>query len=115
MVDSMLLLGAEVPEEPREIPGLATPSCYPLLMTGEVKRNRRDGVTRLSAKNQVTIPVRVLAETGIHAGDDLRVEAAGPGRIALVRARDPLDEVLGAVSSDSYPDRYLEELRGEWD
>lgn len=114
MVDGMLL-EAQAPTGPREIPGLVRPTCYPLLMTGGVKRSRQAGVTRLSAKNQVTIPVRVLAETGIRAGDELRVEAAGPGRITLVRARDPLEELLGALSSDVYPDRYLEELRGEWD
>lgn len=88
---------------------------YPLHMAEEVKRTRRAGVTRLSAKNQVTIPVSVLAKTGVKAGDDLRVEAAGPGRIVLVRAKDPLEELFGSVGGDVYPDRYLEELRGEWD
>lgn len=84
-------------------------------MAEKVKRTRRAGVTRLSAKNQVTIPVSVLGETGVHAGDDLRVEAAGPGRIVLVRVKDPLEELFGSVGGDVYPDRYLEELRGEWD
>ena len=84
-------------------------------MSEEVKRNRRTGITRLSAKNQVTIPVSVLAETGVRAGDDLRVEAAGPGRIALVRTRDPLEELFGTVGGEVFPDGYLEELRGEWE
>lgn len=113
MVDATLL-EAEAPKGSREIPDVPRQPCYSLLMTDEVKRSRRAGVTRLSAKNQVTIPVSVLAETGIRAGDDLRVEAAGPGRIALVRARDPLEELFGALGRDVYPDDYLEELRGEW-
>jgi bifunctional DNA-binding transcriptional regulator/antitoxin component of YhaV-PrlF toxin-antitoxin module len=85
-------------------------------MSDEVKRTgRRPGITRLSRKHQATIPVAVLAEAGIQAGEQLRVEALGPGRIVLTRAEDSLDDLLGALGRDVYPEGYLQGLRGEWD
>jgi bifunctional DNA-binding transcriptional regulator/antitoxin component of YhaV-PrlF toxin-antitoxin module len=84
-------------------------------MAEEVKRGRRQGFTRLSRKNQATIPVAVLAKAGIRPGDELRVEVLGPGRIALTRAQDPLESLLGSLGKDVYPEGYLEELRAEWD
>jgi bifunctional DNA-binding transcriptional regulator/antitoxin component of YhaV-PrlF toxin-antitoxin module len=74
-------------------------------------RKRRRGTTRLSAKNQATIPVQALAEAGIRSGDTLIVRADGPGRILLVREADPVAEYAGSVN---YPDGYLDRLRGEW-
>jgi bifunctional DNA-binding transcriptional regulator/antitoxin component of YhaV-PrlF toxin-antitoxin module len=85
-------------------------------MSDEVKRTRRrPGITRLSRKHQATIPVAVLAEAGIQAGEQLRVEALGPGRIILTRSEGRLDDLLGALGSDVYPEGYLQELRAEWD
>jgi bifunctional DNA-binding transcriptional regulator/antitoxin component of YhaV-PrlF toxin-antitoxin module len=88
---------------------------YPLPMDDKVKRTRRAGFTRLSRKNQATIPVAVLAEAGIRPGDELRVEAEGPGRVVLIRAEDPLEALLGSLDSHVYPEGYLEELRAEWE
>jgi bifunctional DNA-binding transcriptional regulator/antitoxin component of YhaV-PrlF toxin-antitoxin module len=85
-------------------------------MDDEVKhRRRRPRTTRLSRKNQATIPVAVLAEAGIHAGEPLRVEALGPGRIILTRADERLEDLLGALDSEAYPEGYLRELRAEWE
>jgi bifunctional DNA-binding transcriptional regulator/antitoxin component of YhaV-PrlF toxin-antitoxin module len=85
-------------------------------MSEEVKRNRPGPrVTRLSRKHQATIPVAVLAEAGLQAGERLRVEALGPGRIVLTRAEDRLDDLLGALGNEVYPPGYLQELRSEWE
>lgn len=85
-------------------------------MSDEVKqRRRRPGITRLSRKHQATIPVAVLAEAGIQAGEPLRVEALGPGRIILTRADESMEDLLGALGRDVYPEDYLQELRAEWD
>jgi bifunctional DNA-binding transcriptional regulator/antitoxin component of YhaV-PrlF toxin-antitoxin module len=85
-------------------------------MSDEVKRTgRRPRTTRLSRKHQATIPVAVLAEAGMQAGERLRVEALGPGRIVLTRAEDSFEDLLGALGNDVYPPGYLEELRGEWE
>ena len=85
-------------------------------MSEEVKNTkRRPRTTRLSSKHQATIPVAVLAEAGVKAGERLRVEALGPGRIVLTRADDSLEDLLGALGNDVYPPGYLEGLRGEWE
>jgi len=41
------------------------------------------------------------------------VEALGPGRIVLTRADDRLEDLLGALGNDVYPDGYLQELRAD--
>jgi AbrB family looped-hinge helix DNA binding protein len=79
----------------------------------EVKRVRRRGRTRISAKNQATIPAAALKRAGLKAGDELRVEAAGAGRIVLVRADDPIERLRGCLSG-VYPKGYLHRLRLEW-
>jgi bifunctional DNA-binding transcriptional regulator/antitoxin component of YhaV-PrlF toxin-antitoxin module len=85
-------------------------------MSDEVKEpRRRPRITRLSRKHQATIPVAVLSEAGVQAGERFRVEALGPGRIVLTRADDSIDDLLGALGDDVYPPGYLENLRGEWE
>ena len=54
-------------------------------------------MTRVSSKNQVTLPVASLAEARIQQGDELRVEVEGDGRIVLVRDRDRLDDFAGSI------------------
>jgi hypothetical protein len=51
----------------------------------------------------------------VKAGEQLRVEALGPGRIVLTRAEDSFDELIGAVGDDVYPPDHLDKLRGEWE
>jgi bifunctional DNA-binding transcriptional regulator/antitoxin component of YhaV-PrlF toxin-antitoxin module len=76
-------------------------------------KGRRRGFTRLSSQNQATIPVEVVEAAGLRQGDELKVEAHGPGRVVLTRTDRLLDEFEGDLSG-VYPDGYLEELRGEW-
>ncbi len=74
---------------------------------------RRRGVSRISAKNQVTLPVDALAEAGLAVGDRLRAQVQAPGQILLVRESDPIDVHAGALTG-VYPENYLEDLRREW-
>jgi hypothetical protein len=62
---------------------------------------RRPRTTRLSSKQQATISVAVLAEAGVQAGERLRVEALGPGRIVLTRDEDSFDELTGTWATTS--------------
>jgi bifunctional DNA-binding transcriptional regulator/antitoxin component of YhaV-PrlF toxin-antitoxin module len=78
-----------------------------------VKNRRRPGRTRISTKNQATLPVAALRRAGLKAGDELRVEAAGAGRIVLVRADDPIARHKGCLTG-VYPKQYLRSLRAEW-
>lgn len=74
---------------------------------------RRRGGTKVSRKNQITLPVTVLAAARVRPGDALRVEAQGDGRIVLSRDRDPVSDHAGAVPGLSEATD-LEGLRSEW-
>lgn len=81
----------------------------------EVKqRRRRKGFTRVSSKNQVTLPIDVLATAGVRPGDSLMVEAKTTGEIVLRREEDPLLKYIG-VFDGMYPPDYLDGLRDEWE
>jgi hypothetical protein len=80
-------------------------------MAAKVKRER--GTTRLSRKNQVTLPVAALNAARVSQGDQLRVSAKGNGRILLERLVDPLDEFAGAIPGLAAATQ-LEKLRDEW-
>jgi bifunctional DNA-binding transcriptional regulator/antitoxin component of YhaV-PrlF toxin-antitoxin module len=67
-------------------------------------------VPRISSKHQVTLPVESLAVAGLRAGDEVTIEAEGPGRI-VVRAA-PRDVAAGiGVFDGLYEPGYLDELR----
>ncbi len=84
-------------------------------MVEEVKaRQLRRGVTKLSSKHQVTLPVTALRQAGVGVGDELRVEADGDVRLMLVRDRDSLDELIGSAPElAGLVD--LQALRDEWE
>ncbi len=79
----------------------------------QVKHARQRGHTRISRKHQATLPVDALRQAGLKPGDELVVEAAGAGRIVLVRAEDPIERHAGKAPG-VYPPGYLRDLRDEW-
>ena len=73
------------------------------------------GMPKLSSKNQVTIPVKVLREAAVDQGDALIARAVGRGRIEIERAADVIEEFAGSMPAGTYPPGYLDDLRDEWD
>ncbi|MBA3298645.1 MAG: AbrB/MazE/SpoVT family DNA-binding domain-containing protein [Thermoleophilaceae bacterium] len=71
-------------------------------------------MSKLSSKNQITIPVAVLREAGLAPGDQLSVRAAGKGRVEIERPVDAIDQYAGSFKV-GYPPGYLDGLRNEWD
>lgn len=71
-------------------------------------------MSRVSSKHQVTIPVRVLEEAGLRAGDEVVIRARGNGQIAIERADDLIRRYAGSLPSGTYPRGYLDQVRGEW-
>lgn len=82
-------------------------------MNPKVRRRRRRGYTRVSAKHQVTIPLEALTKAGLQVGDRLKVEARGRGELVFVREGVRLERFAGALTG-VYPHGNLDELRGEW-
>jgi bifunctional DNA-binding transcriptional regulator/antitoxin component of YhaV-PrlF toxin-antitoxin module len=71
-------------------------------------------MSKVSSKHQVTLPVRVLHEAGLEAGDEVVIRVVGRGRIEVERAGDLIDRHAGSLPAGTYGPGYLDKLRGEW-
>jgi AbrB family looped-hinge helix DNA binding protein len=69
-------------------------------------------MARISAKNQVTIPVAALEEAGLQAGDQVVVEALEQGELRIRRGELSFQRAFGALTG-TYPAGYLERLDRE--
>jgi bifunctional DNA-binding transcriptional regulator/antitoxin component of YhaV-PrlF toxin-antitoxin module len=78
------------------------------------KKVKKSGKTRISSKHQVTIPAAAFRSAGFEAGDTLRVEAEGPGRVRLTRTDELVDRYSGSLSTGGELRKQIERLRGEW-
>lgn len=84
-------------------------------MTAEVKGRR---TTKVSSKNQVTLPVAALRAAGVSPGDVLRVEVEEDGVFRLIRERDPWWELFDKLAGSDLgvtTREELEEMRDEWE
>lgn len=70
------------------------------------------GMPRISAKNQITIPVTALDEAGLRRGDEVVVESVTDGELRVRRAAMTFDDAFGALTG-TYPAGYLERLDAE--
>lgn len=84
------------------------------LVKNRVSRSSDRPGSRISSKHQVTIPIDAFAAAGLHAGDVVRIEAAGPGRVVMTRQDDLLDQFSGAMRAGADLRRTVDELRDEW-
>jgi bifunctional DNA-binding transcriptional regulator/antitoxin component of YhaV-PrlF toxin-antitoxin module len=71
-------------------------------------------MSRVSSKHQVTLPIRVLREAGLVAGDEVVIRVTGHGRIEVERADDVIARFAGALPPGTYPAGHLDQLRDEW-
>ncbi|WP_249011497.1 AbrB/MazE/SpoVT family DNA-binding domain-containing protein [Conexibacter sp. DBS9H8] len=69
-------------------------------------------MARISAKNQITVPVATLQEVGLHAGEHVTVEPAGDGELRIRRATFTFEDAFGALTG-TYPAGYLDRLDAE--
>lgn len=76
-------------------------------------KDRRRGATRISSKNQITIPADALRAAGLAPGQRVVARADGPGRVVLQREDDLLIEFSGALTGIYSADE-LDRLRSEW-
>jgi AbrB family looped-hinge helix DNA binding protein len=98
---------------------VVAPLVRSLLAMPGTKLKRRRGYTRLSGKGQVTIPLDVLSEARLKAGDELKVDVDGD-RIVLTptqslgeRRRAALRATAGSLPGVWEPGD-LDRLRDEW-
>lgn len=77
-------------------------------------KERRRGSSRISSKNQITIPAEALRRAGLEVGDRVVAHADGAGRVVLEREHDVVAEFAGALTGVYRPSE-LDELRSEWD
>jgi bifunctional DNA-binding transcriptional regulator/antitoxin component of YhaV-PrlF toxin-antitoxin module len=84
-------------------------------MAAEVKGER---TTKVSSKNQITLPVAALRAANVGPGDVLRVEVVEDGVFRLVRHRDPWWELFEEAAGSDLgitTREELEEMRDEWE
>ena len=71
-------------------------------------------MSKVSSKHQVTLPVRVLQDAGLEAGDEVVIRVVGRGRIEVERAEDVIARYAGSLPAGTYSAGYLDQLRDEW-
>jgi bifunctional DNA-binding transcriptional regulator/antitoxin component of YhaV-PrlF toxin-antitoxin module len=81
-------------------------------MSENVKK--RAGRSRISSKHQVTIPAPAFRAAGLAAGDVVRIEADGMGRVVLTRVDDLVDQYSGRLATGGALRRSIQALRDEW-
>jgi AbrB family looped-hinge helix DNA binding protein len=79
----------------------------------EKVKERRRGSSKISSKNQITIPADALRNAGLEVGDRVVAHADGAGRVILEREHDVVAEFAGALTGIYHPTE-LDDLRSEW-
>jgi bifunctional DNA-binding transcriptional regulator/antitoxin component of YhaV-PrlF toxin-antitoxin module len=78
----------------------------------QASANRRN--TKISAKQQVTIPAAAFEVAGLAVGDRLEAKPVGVGKVLLERVESSIGRYAGALTGVWDQDE-LDHLRDEWD
>jgi bifunctional DNA-binding transcriptional regulator/antitoxin component of YhaV-PrlF toxin-antitoxin module len=87
-------------------------ASYSLRVAKNVKH--RVGRSRISSKHQVTIPAAAFRSAGFQAGDTVRIEADGAGRVVLTKVEELVDRYSGSLATGGELRRSVQTLRDEW-
>ena len=71
-------------------------------------------MSKVSSKNQVTLPVEVMRAAGLAPGDEVAVRRVGEGEI-LIAARGSRVRRHAGIASGIYQPGELDRLRDEWE
>jgi len=71
-------------------------------------------MSKVSSKNQITLPVEALRAAGLRAGEEVTVRAIGNGEL-IVAARHSRVRRHAGIAEGLYQGGELERLRDEWE
>jgi AbrB family looped-hinge helix DNA binding protein len=71
-------------------------------------------MSKVSSKNQVTIPVEAMRAAGLRAGDEIDVRPVGEGEIVIATRGSRIRRHAG-IAKGIYKDNELGKLRDEWE
>ena len=77
-------------------------------------RKGRTTTTRLSAKNQITLPVEIIRKAGFKVGDAINCTVNEVGKIELSPPENPILRLAG-IAAGIYDDFDLRAERDSWD
>ena len=85
------------------------------LSSAAAQRRGRTSTSRISSKNQLTVPVDILRKAGLAEGDNVRFMYLQDGTIAVVKAanNNEIMQFAGALTG-LYDDFDLNEERNSW-
>ena len=83
--------------------------------TAAAQRRGRTSTSRISSKNQLTVPVDILRKAGLSEGDDVRFMYLEDGSISVVKAANSNEimQFAGALTG-LYDGFDLNEERNSW-
>jgi AbrB family looped-hinge helix DNA binding protein len=82
-------------------------------------RREEPSLTTISSKNQITLPVQLLREMGLGAGDRIAIRREGNRLVLRPRPKDWVEYYGGSLrglygETREEKDAYVDELRNEW-
>jgi bifunctional DNA-binding transcriptional regulator/antitoxin component of YhaV-PrlF toxin-antitoxin module len=71
-------------------------------------------MSRVSSKNQVTLPVEAMRAAGLRAGEEVTIRPIGDGEL-IIAARGSRVRRHAGIATGIYEPGELDRLRDEWD